>query len=81
MGGVMSILNKIVEKEKELNEGMFDRRMKSMKQDIESKYGSMGQGGTLVDKVYMALVKVPEFNRLSMDSQGEISMMVVKMMK
>jgi hypothetical protein len=37
--------------------------------------------GKLVDAVYNALVKIPEFKNLSMDRQGEISTAVEKMIK
>lgn len=37
--------------------------------------------GKLVDSVYKALAKVPEFKNLSMDRQGEISIAVEKMIK
>lgn len=35
----------------------------------------------LVDKVYKALEKIPEFKNLSMDRQGEISIKIVKMIE
>ena len=35
--------------------------------------------GKLVDAVYKALMKIPEFKQLSMDQQGEISVKVQKM--
>ena len=35
----------------------------------------------LVDKIYKALEKIPEFKNLSMDRQGEISVKVQKMIE
>jgi hypothetical protein len=35
--------------------------------------------GTLSDKIYKALSKIPEFKNLSMDRQGEIIVKVSKM--
>ena len=35
----------------------------------------------LVDKVYDALMKVPEYKKLSADRQGEISVVVKKMIQ
>ena len=35
----------------------------------------------LVDTVYKALMKIPEFKNLSMDQQGEISVKVQKMIE
>jgi hypothetical protein len=64
---------------KYLNEGMFDKKMSSMKADIEKKYGTI-QGKT-VDLIYNHLMKVPEYKKLSMDRQGEIAMKVLMMIK
>ena len=60
-----------------MEEGIFDRKMASMKADIEKKYGK--SGSKLVDKIYNQLMKIPEFKNLSMDRQGEISVAVQKM--
>lgn len=65
--------------EKYLNEGVFDKRMSSMKADIEKKYGTI-QGKT-VDLIYNQLMKVPDYKKLSMDRQGEIAMKVLMMIK
>ena len=35
----------------------------------------------LVDQVYIALAKIPDFKSLSMDRQGEISIAVKKMIE
>jgi hypothetical protein len=69
-------MNKI---EKYLTEGMLDKRVASMKADIEKKYGTI-QGKT-VDLIYNQLMKVPDYKRLSMDRQGEIAMKVLMMIK
>lgn len=72
----MDILKKI---ESRIEEGIFDKRMGSMKSDLEKKYGK--QGNKLVDKIYNQLIKIPEFKNLSMDRQGEISIAIAKMIK
>lgn len=71
----MSILEKI---DKKLDEGIFDKKMASMKSDIAKRYGK--SGGKLVDNIYNQLMKIKEFKNLSMDRQGEISVTVQKMM-
>ena len=75
-----------------LTEGIFDKRMSNMKTDLEKKYGKAKVSGTMkltpvggnkakhdkaIDAIYNNLIKVPEFKRLSMDRQGEISMKVL----
>ena len=35
----------------------------------------------LVDKIYDALLKIPEFKSMGMDAQGEVSLMVEKIFK
>lgn len=62
-----------------LNEGIFDKRMASMKADIDKKYGPVG--GKTIDNIYKHLMMVPEFKKLSMDRQGEISMKVLAMIQ
>lgn len=68
------LLDKI---DKKIGEGIFDKKMSNMKADLEKKYGKAGN--KLVDKVYNQLIKIPEFKKLSMDRQGEISVQVTKM--
>ena len=62
-----------------LTEGIFDKRMANMKADLEKKYGS--PGAKTIDLIYNQLMKVPDFKKLSMDRQGEISMKVLAMIK
>jgi len=64
---------------KYLKEGIFDKRVASMKADLDKKYGSAGN--KTIDVIYNQLMKVPEFKKLSMDRQGEISMKVLAMIK
>jgi len=70
------LLDKI---DKKIDEGIFDKRMASMKSDLSKKYGK--SGNKLVDKVYNQLIKIPEFKNLSMDRQGELSIKIAKMIK
>ena len=64
---------------KYLGEGIFDKRTASMKADLDKKYGPAG--GKTIDNIYKHLMMVPEFKKLSMDRQGEISMKVLAMIK
>jgi len=62
-----------------LTEGLFDKRRASMKADLEKKYGS--PGAKTIDLIYKHLMMVPDFKKLSMDRQGEISMKVLALIK
>jgi hypothetical protein len=62
-----------------LEEGIFDKKMASMKADLDKKYGSAS--GKTIDNIYKHLMMVPEFKKLGMDRQGEISMKVLSMIQ
>ena len=73
-------MTELLEKiDKKINEGIFDKRMASMKSDLSKKYGK--SGNKLVDQVYNQLIKIKEFKNMSMDKQGEVSIAVAKMIK
>ena len=63
--------------EKNMKEGIFDKKMAGMKADLAKRYGK--SGSKLVDSIYNQLIKIKEFKNLSMDRQGEISVAVQKM--
>ncbi len=62
-----------------LTEGIFDKKIKSMKADLEDKYGPAT--GKTIDVIYKHLLMVPEFKKLSTDRQGEIAVKVLMMIQ